>query len=129
LYRTSVDLYPVINSENLCILLPGFRNLSTLSFGSGNKSSILARHAFACCSSVGSLCVPSSAGDIPIHCFLHWSQRSDLSFAPGARISKLGKFVLSIAHPFHRFAFLHQGKKSGNAGSVIAVQFARIFPI
>jgi hypothetical protein len=70
---------------------PCCTNLSTATFESGCAMSILDEYAFASCSSLQSICIPSSIEAIAPFCFTNCRPLSTVTFDSRCRISALGE--------------------------------------
>jgi hypothetical protein len=70
-------------------------NLSDLTFESDCKVSIVDQSAFWNCSSLQSICIPSSIETISIYCFCHCTVLWLLTFESGCRVSVLAESAFS----------------------------------
>jgi hypothetical protein len=67
------------------------RSLLTVKFGSGCQISNLSESAFAGCSSLASICIPSSIQTISKSCFADCTNLSNVTFEIGSRLTNLGE--------------------------------------
>jgi hypothetical protein len=73
----------------------GRHSLSLVQFEHGCRISSFGEYAFCSCTSLQSICIPSSVQIIPEFCFNNCGHLSTLTFEPGCRISSFGKFAFS----------------------------------
>jgi hypothetical protein len=94
--------------------------LSSVKFVDGCRVWILGAGDFANCSSLRSVCIPAAVETIANICFLQCTSLSDLTFALGSKLSKLGDLRFGKVRHSSQFVFRVQLKQFTKSAPKIA---------